>query len=99
MVSASEAYVLFITGHDEQAVEYARKVCSLAEEDAVLRIVIFEEEAEIQNLIETPTLLRLAPEPKRQVTGDLSDVEEIARYLSGPWRPQASTRTNIERSE
>ncbi|MGR3177649.1 MAG: circadian clock KaiB family protein [Candidatus Anammoxibacter sp.] len=46
-------------------------------------IDIFEnnQEAEIENVIATPTLLRKFPLPERAIIGDLNDTEKIMSYL------------------
>ena len=91
-MAQQEIYVLFISGKDNEAVEQAKAICRLIGRDAHLRVVEFEPNLELMDIITTPTLLRMAPEPKRQVSGDLSDAEEIADYLAGPWRPLQRSR-------
>lgn len=89
-VNDASILVVFISDGDQAAVEQAEKVARLVGEKCLIQVVEIEQDpdmAELAGVTETPTLMRLAPDPRRRVVGDLSDVAELARYLGEPWRP------------
>ena len=82
--------ILFVDGEDKKILKAAKKVMNLMSEDCRLQVVDVNDDpdlAEVTGVTETPTLIRLAPDPRRRVVGDLTNTEEIAQYLGAAWRP------------
>lgn len=91
MEMAAKVLILFLDGDDTPTVERARKVSDLMGEQCLLQIVDVNEDpdlAEVTGVKDTPTLLRLAPDPRRKVVGDLSNHKEVAAYLGAEWKPR-----------
>ena len=82
--------ILFVDGEDKKTIKAAKKVLDLMSDDCRLQVVDVNDDpdlAEVTGVTETPTLIRLAPDPRRRVVGDLKNIEEVAQYLGASWRP------------
>ena len=85
--------MLFISGTDVASLERAQRVAALLGDKCVLIVVDVHEDpglAEAVGVNITPSLIRLSPDPRRKVIGDLGDQEEVAAYLGAVWRPQVA---------
>ena len=97
MDTAAKVLILFVDGDDEPTVERAKKVNDLMGEQCVLQVVDVNEDpdlAEVTGVKDTPTLVRLAPDPRRKVVGDLKNHEEVAAYLGAEWSPRPIAEEN-----
>ena len=79
---------LYVSGHttrSEQALANARRLLSqpgaAAVDLEVIDILQHPELAEEENLLATPTLIKVAPPPIRRVIGDLSDMQAVSDAL------------------
>lgn len=102
MHTAAKRLVLFVDGPDEPTIERAKKVNDLMGEQCVLQVVDVNEDpdfAEVTGVKDTPTLLRLSPDPRRKVTGDLTNHEEVAAYLGAEWSPRPIAEENVGPTE
>ena len=75
---------LFITGrtpHSVRALENLREICESElkgrYEVEVIDVLEDPNEANIEKILATPTLVRKLPEPVRKIIGDLSDREKV----------------------
>ena len=71
------------TGADE-AQKHVDEICRLLGEKCEVEVVdtIAEpERAEQDNVLATPTLIRLDPLPERRVLGGLSEAQRVAEYM------------------
>ena len=90
MDNEARVLILFLDGEDKKTTKAAKKVLDLLGDECRLQIVDVNEDpdlAEVTGVTETPTLIRLAPDPRRRVVGDLKNTQEIAEYLGRAWRP------------
>ena len=90
MDTQAKLLVLFVDGPDEPTVVEAEKVVDLIGRGCRLQVVDVNENpdfAEVTGTSETPSLLRLSPDPRRRVVGDISNTEEVASYLGTAWHP------------
>lgn len=90
MDTEARVLLLFVDGEDKNTTKAAKKVLDLMSDECRLQIVDVNDDpdlAEVTGVSETPTLIRLAPDPRRRVVGDLSNTEEVAQYLGSPWKP------------
>ena len=78
-------YVSGQTTRSETALANARRLIARAEDAdcdlEVIDILQCPELAEEDNLLATPTLVRVAPPPQRRVIGDLSDTQAVSDAL------------------
>lgn len=81
-------FILFISGMSAKsanAIENLRKICDeyLTDNHEVEIIDISRERHQAQNyeIIGIPTLIRVFPDPKRIILGDLSDRDKVLRIL------------------
>lgn len=81
-------FKLYITGrsiHANTAMENLKRVCdSLTEDEYNIIIVDVDrqpEQAEIDQILATPTLIKEYPLPQRRIIGDLSDIEKVKKAL------------------
>jgi circadian clock protein KaiB len=91
MDAPAKVLILFIDGEDASTVESAQKVAKMMGEQCVLQVVDVNEDtdlAEVVGVDSTPTLVRLSPDPRRKVAGDLTNHEEVAGYLGAAWTPR-----------
>lgn len=84
-------FVLFIAGESPRSTRAVENLRELAErvvagdfELAVVDVVEEPGEAEAQQILATPTVIKRVPAPQRRVTGDLSDAEAVALALGLP---------------
>jgi circadian clock protein KaiB len=84
-------FKLYITGqtqHSDTAIENLRRICersSCAQCDIrVIDVLDEPEQAELDHIIATPTLIKTEPLPARRVIGDLSDTEKVILLLGLP---------------
>jgi hypothetical protein len=92
MDAPAKVLILFIDGDDAPTVERAEKVAKMMGEQCVLQVVDVNEDsdlAEVVGIDSTPTLVRLSPDPRRKVAGDLENHEEVAGYLGAAWTPHS----------
>lgn len=82
---------LYLSGHSPRsrdAIESLRSLCEARLGDdytlEVVDVVADPEAAEADNVIATPTLVRVSPAPVRRVIGDLSDEHKVAWSLGLP---------------
>lgn len=87
-VSKRYGFLLFISGMSQKsgnAIENFKRICDeYLKDDFTLEIIDIsaEKEAAIQyEIIGIPTLIKIRPEPKRIILGDLSDREKVLRIL------------------
>ncbi len=91
MQKPSTVLILFLDQPDVGATEHAQNVARLIGEHCLLQVVNVNDDpdlAEVTGIQTTPTLVRLSPDPRRKVTGNLANHEEVARYLGAEWRPR-----------
>ena len=89
-------FVLFVTGFSARSLAAAtnlRRVCDerLGTDGYHLEIVDVldnPDRADDARIIATPTVVRLHPEPRRRVIGDLSGPDQVARALELPHHPK-----------
>jgi len=89
--------ILFVDGADLGTAEHAEQVAKLIGDDCALQVIDVNADpdlVEVTGVRTTPTLLRLSPDPRRKVVGDLANHEEVARYLGGEWSPHAIVEEN-----
>lgn len=79
---------LFVAGKSARslrAVENVQRIVAEALCDAceveVIDVLRSPERAERERILATPTLLKESPPPRRRITGDLSDIEQVVRIL------------------
>jgi circadian clock protein KaiB len=79
---------LYITGrtvHSDSAITNLRRICEqdLGAEYELEVIDVLERPqlAEVENILATPTLLRVMPLPPQRMVGDLSDRERVLQVL------------------
>ena len=82
-------FKLFVSGMSVKsghAIENLRKICdTYLKENYELEIVDIsrdKEQAVIHQIVAIPTLLKINPEPKRIILGDLSDRDKVLRILN-----------------
>lgn len=82
-------FKLFVSGMSVKsghAIENLRKICdTYLKENYELEIVDIsrdKEQAVIHQIVAIPTLLKINPEPKRIILGDLSDKDKVLRILN-----------------
>jgi circadian clock protein KaiB len=87
----SYVFRLFVTGEtgrSQEAAEHLRAICEARVAGHykldVIDVLDRPELAEEDRIIATPTVIRLAPPPKRRVIGDLSDFGLAALALDLP---------------
>ena len=98
MDTQARVLILFLDGPDEPTVDAAEKVLDLIGEGCRLQVVDVNEDpdlAEVTGITETPALLRLSPDPRRRVVGDISNAEEVASYLGRAWQPTEHADTPV----
>lgn len=91
MEPSPKVLFLFLDGDDPAPLGHAQEIQRLLGERCALRVVDINEDpdlAEVTGISETPTLVRLAPDPRRKISGDLSNHEEAAAYLGSAWAPR-----------
>ena len=86
--AAKNSFRLYVTGHSNHAqtdTENLRKICeSIYQGDCEIEIIdvlLSPEKAEIDHILATPTLIKIAPPPERRVIGDLSDAKKVFAAL------------------
>lgn len=84
-------FTLFIAGQSPRSTRAVENLRGLTREtlDGDFELVIVDvmedpDEAEAQQIMATPTLVKSMPAPERRVTGDLSDLESVALALGLP---------------
>lgn len=90
MDNEARILLLFIDGADKKNVRAAKKIVDFLGEEVRLQVVDVNDDpdlAEVIGISETPTLIRLSPDPRRRVVGDISNTEDVATYLGKPWKP------------
>lgn len=82
-------FMLFVSGMSVKsghAIENLRRICDkyLADnyELEIIDISRDKEQAVIHQIVAIPTLIKINPEPKRIILGDLSDKEKVLRILN-----------------
>jgi circadian clock protein KaiB len=81
-------FTLYVAGdslRSQQAYASLRRICGERLGDAfhieVVDVTRAPETAEAQRILTTPTVVKEAPEPRRRITGDLSDPERVLAGL------------------
>jgi circadian clock protein KaiB len=81
-------FLLFISGMSQKsgnAIENLRRICDeYLKDDFTLEIIDIsaQKEKALQfEIIGIPTLIKVSPDPKRIILGDLSDKEKVLRIL------------------
>ncbi len=90
METEARDLLLFVDGEDKKTAKAAKKVLDLLGDECRLQVVDVNADpdlAEVTGVTQTPTLIRLSPDPRRRVVGDLKNTQEIAEYLGSRWRP------------
>lgn len=84
-------FTLFIAGQSPRSTRAVENLRGLAERTldgdfdvTIIDVIEDPDEAEAQQIMATPTLIKQRPEPARRVTGDLSDLESVALALGLP---------------
>ena len=80
-------YVVGGTQASERALRGAERLSAALDADAELEVVDLREQPEVaerERIVATPLLVRLQPEPVRQILGDLSDTERVRWSLGLP---------------
>lgn len=84
-------FTLFIAGESPRSTRAVENLRGLVDravqgkyELVVVDVMADPAEAEAQQVLATPTVIRRQPEPERRVTGDLSDLESLALALGLP---------------
>lgn len=98
MDAPAKVLILFLDGPDDPSVGAAEKVLDLIGGGCRLQVVDVNEDpdlAEVTGISETPALVRLAPDPRRRVVGDISNAEEVASYLGKGWQPTEAAETPV----
>jgi circadian clock protein KaiB len=84
-------YVTNMTARSERTIANLRCICAeeLAGEYELIIIDILEQPqlAEDDKILATPTLIKVLPEPRRRVIGDLSDTEKVLLGLDMQVKP------------
>ena len=82
-------FTLFVAGESPRTQRAIANLRRIAHErlggDYELTIIDVQREpqlAEEERILTTPTLVKRAPEPRRRVTGDLTDAEQVLLALS-----------------
>jgi len=82
-------FTLFVAGESPRSQRAIANLRRIAQErlggDYELIVVDVQQEperAEEERILTTPTLVKRAPEPRRRVTGDLTDAEQVLIALS-----------------
>jgi circadian clock protein KaiB len=73
-------YVVSGTQSSDRAVAALQQLRADLPDDVAIEVVDVREQpevAEAERIIATPMLVRVAPEPRRRVVGDLSDLERV----------------------
>jgi circadian clock protein KaiB len=88
---ADYSFKLYVTGEttlSREAVENLRALCEARldghYEIEVVDVLKRPDLAEEEQIIATPTVVRLAPSPRRRVIGDLSDQQQAAEAFGFP---------------
>lgn len=88
--SQSQGYVLrlYVSGHSLATLRTLEKLHQLLERSSpypytlkVIDVLKHPEQAEVDQISATPTLIRIWPEPVRRLVGELSDVNTILQLL------------------
>ena len=90
MDAEARVLLLFVDGEDKKTLRSAKKLMKFMSDECRLQVIDINDDpdlAEVTGVTETPTLIRLSPDPRRRVVGDLSNIEEIAQYLGSAWHP------------
>jgi circadian clock protein KaiB len=82
-------FLLFVAGdtaRSQQAYADLRRICrerlgEAAFDIAVVDVTRAPEAAETHRVLTTPTVVKESPEPRRRITGDLSDAEKVLAGL------------------
>jgi circadian clock protein KaiB len=78
-------YVAGDTARSQQAYACLRRICGDrlgdAYELAVVDVTRDPDAAEAQRILTTPTVVKESPEPRRRITGDLSDADRVLAGL------------------
>jgi circadian clock protein KaiB len=79
---------LFVSGHTSVTEQTLKKIHNLLENSLhypytikVIDVLKHPEQAEVNQISATPTLLRVWPQPFRRIVGELNDVENILRLI------------------
>jgi circadian clock protein KaiB len=82
---------LYIAGQSPRSTRAVENLRGLGEQNlggdfemVVIDVTEDPEQAEDNQIMATPTVVKLVPEPPRRVTGDLSDIEAVALALGLP---------------
>ena len=82
---------LYVAGESPRSLSALRAVRGLDESALagryhleVVDVLTHPEKAEEDRVLATPTLVRLAPTPRRRILGDLADLEGLVRELGPP---------------
>lgn len=83
---------LYITGRDirsEQAIVHIQHLCRTYFADQyeleIVDVLDHPERAQENNILATPTLIRLEPLPAVSIVGDLSDEQAVLKHLKIQW--------------
>ena len=81
-------FLLFVSGmsiNSSRAIENLRRICNqyIPNEYTIEIIDISRdrEDAVTHQIVGVPTLIRITPDPKRMIIGDLSNTEKVLRIL------------------
>jgi hypothetical protein len=61
----------------------------------VIDVLQFPDLAERERVLATPTLLKESPLPRRRITGDLSDLEQVLRIIAPDTAESAAPSANF----
>ncbi len=91
--STPQGYVLrlFVSGHSSNTERILHELHELLEKSLhhpytlkVIDIFKHPEQAELNHISATPTLVRVTPEPIRRIVGDLSNIDRVLQLLIAP---------------
>jgi circadian clock protein KaiB len=78
-------YVAGDTARSQQAYAGLRRICAQALGDewevALVDVTREPDAAERERILTTPTVVKESPEPRRRITGDLSDADKVLTGL------------------
>lgn len=84
-------FQLYIAGQSPRSTRAVENLRGLGErnlagdfEMVVIDVTEDPDQAEEHQIMATPTVVKVVPEPRRRVTGDLSDIEAVALALGLP---------------
>lgn len=84
-------FTLFVAGQSPRSTRAIENLRGLVDRElagdfelVIVDVIDEPDEAEASQIMATPTVIKLAPEPVRRVTGDLSDPDAVALALGLP---------------